>query len=658
MTVTSTSADDWVGTIAAKAKVSPEEVRAVLDRHGIVPQSALPRRRQLRVASIWLKGRKQGTDDDGDIDFRWPEGDGEMGPGLWAFLSDRNSRGKSSLINILQAALRGEFPGFVKPDVWGWLSLVEVAFRVDATLYRVRVEKEAGEVDPRMARGTLRREDGDGGIDLYAGPADEPFEQAVADNMMEEFGFGSFHAFNKTHGQRTHGWNAIATSFFVHGPGTAVFGNVVHDGVPLRLLQMFMGLPWITTLTAASTAFKKVSAEGAKAPSAEPTGGRLAERLKATEQELRDLRARSGTSVDRPGLRMALVTRDRETMPLRAAVTAAEERVDTLDRQAAAARESVAELKRTLQQMRDERAAGMVFRQLRPVCCPSCDNGIDAKRYDTAEGVGTCALCGERHVEAEEDGPRIDDLQADVREAEQVMARLNAELAAARKRLREAEAARDANQARIGEITAELASAEDPDAEFHVRALEARAEQLREIIAEVAAPVKTVAADDAPVLRQVEKVTRELFVDLQRDVLKEVSDEVAALSRRFGVQHVESMSWSGNNTLAIRQGGADLTFTDLSPGENLRVRIAAALAVVAVARRRRFGRYPGLLVLDSPRSQEMTDDDFAALMTRVQEVINETGDTQVIVGAATKPSLLGVVPGRQTLHAEGGRFLF
>lgn len=657
MTTTPTNADDWVGTIAAKAKVSPEEVQAVLDRHGIVPQSALPRRRQLRVAWISLEGRKQGTDADGDIAFRWPEGDGEMGPGLWAFLSDRNSRGKSSLINILQAALRGEFSGFVKPDVWGWLSLVEVAFRVDATLYRVRVEKEAGEVDPRMARGTLWREDGDGGIDLYVGPADKPFEQAVADNMMEEFGFGSFHAFNKTHGQRTHGWNAIATSFFVHGPGTAVFGNVVHDGVPLRLLQMFMGLPWITTLTAAATAYKKVSAEGAKAPSAEPAGGRLAERLKGTENELRELRARSGTPVDRPRLRMALVTRDRETMPLRKAVTAAEERVDALDRQATAAQESVAELKRTLRQVRDELAAGMVFRRLRPVCCPSCDNGIDAKRYETAEGVGTCALCGERHIE-EEDGLRIDDLQADVREAEQVVARLNAELAAARKRLREAEAARDDNQARIGEIAAELASAEDPDTEFRVRALEAQAEQLREIIAEVAAPVKTVVDDDASVLRQVEKVTRELFDDLQQDVLKEVSEEVATLSRRFGVQHVESMSWSSNNALDIRQGGADITFTKLSPGENLRVRIAAALAVVAVARRRRFGRYPGLLVLDSPRSQEMTDDDFAALMASVQEVITETGDTQVIVGAATKPSLLGVVPGRQTLHAEGGRFLF
>lgn len=658
MTTTPTNADDWVGTIAAKAKVSPDEVQAVLDRHGIVPQSALPRRRQLRVAWISLAGRKQGTDDDGDIAFRWPEGDGEMGPGLWAFLSDRNSRGKSSLLNLVQSALRGEFPGIVKPDVWGWLSLVEVAFRVDATLYRVRVEKEAGKVDPRSARGTLSREDGDGRIDLYAGTADKPFEKAVADNMMEEFGFGSFHAFNRMYGPRTHGWNAIATSFFVHGPGTAVFGNVVRDGVPLRLLQMFMGLPWITTFTAASTALKKVGAEGPKALSGEPTGGRLAERLKAAEQELRDLHSRSGSRVDRPRLRMDLVTRDRDTMALRTAAVAAQECVDALDRQAAAARESVAELKRTLQQMRDEAAAGMVFRRLRPVCCPSCDNGIDAKRYDTAEDGGTCALCGERHVEGEEDGPRIDDLQADVQEAEQVLARLNAELAAARRRLREAELARDDNQARIGEIAAELASAEDPDAEFRMRALEAQAEQLREIIAEVAAPEKTAAADDTSVLRQVEKVTKELFEDLQRDVLKEVSDEVAALSQRFGVQHVESMSWSGNNVLAIRQGRADLTFSDLSPGENLRVRIAAALAVVAVARRRRFGRYPGLLVLDSPRSQEMTDDDFAALMASVQEVITETGDTQVIVGAATKPTLLGVVPSQQTLHAEGNRFLF
>lgn len=658
MTATPTSADDWVGTIAAKAGVSPEEVQAVLDRHGILPQAALPRRRQLRVASISLSGRKQGTEEDRDLSFRWPEGDGEMGPGLWAFLSDRNSRGKSSLLNLLQAALRGEFPGSVKPDVWGWLSLVEVAFRIDATLYRVRVEKAAGEADPSLGRGTLSRLEGGAWFDIYTGPADKPFEKAVADNMMEEFGFASFHAFNQAYGPRTHGWNAIAASFFVNGPGSAVFGNVTRDGVPLRLLQMFMGLPWITTYTAASTALKKVGAERDKVPTADPVRERIAERLKATERELGDLRARTSTRVDRPRLRLDLVARDRETMRLRTAVGEAEERVETLDRQASSARESVAELKRTLQQMRDELAAGMVFRRLRPVCCPSCDNGIDAKRYETAESDGTCALCGEQEVEEEEDGPRIDDLQADVREAEQVGARLNAELAAARRRLREAEAERDTNQARISEIAAELASAEDPDAEFRVRALEAQAEQLKEIIADTAVPAATAVTDDATVLRHVEKVTRELFDELQRDVLREVSDEVAALSRRFGVQHVESMDWSGNNVLTIRQGGAVTTFSSLAPGENLRVRIAAALAVVEVARRRRFGRYPGLLVLDSPRSQEMTDDDFAALMASVQEVISDTGDTQVIVGAATKPRLLGVVPGQQTLHAQGDRFLF
>ena len=39
MTTTPTNADDWVGTIAAKAKVSPDEVQAVLDRHGIVVAS-------------------------------------------------------------------------------------------------------------------------------------------------------------------------------------------------------------------------------------------------------------------------------------------------------------------------------------------------------------------------------------------------------------------------------------------------------------------------------------------------------------------------------------------------------------------------------------------------------------------------------------------
>ena len=157
MTDTAATVGDWVATIAGRAGVSTDEVREVLERHGIEPQASLPRRRRLCLTNLHLKGMKRGTDDDRPIDFHW----GPLSSGLWAVLSEDNFRGKSSLLNIAQAALRGSFSTEVKPDVWGWLSLVQLDFRVDASSYRITLEKAAGEKDPRLAQATLARLDGD-----------------------------------------------------------------------------------------------------------------------------------------------------------------------------------------------------------------------------------------------------------------------------------------------------------------------------------------------------------------------------------------------------------------------------------------------------------------------------------------------------------------
>ncbi len=89
--------------------------------------------------------------------------------------------------------------------------------------------------------------------------------------------------------------------------------------------------------------------------------------------------------------------------------------------------------------------------------------------------------------------------------------------------------------------------------------------------------------------------------------------------------------------MRIVQGKAPTSFGRLSAGENLRVRIAAALAVIEVARQRMYGRHPGLLVLDSPGAQEMAPADFAALLSRVHEAIQSVGDIQIIVGCPCGP---------------------
>ena len=649
-----TSVDDWIGIIAEKAKAAPDEVRAALDRHGIIAQSTLPRRRRLCVSTISLRGIKTTSSGATDIDFDWKD----LGPGLWALLSDDNFQGKSSLINIIYAALRGEFPLYIKPDVWSWLSDLSVDFMVEQTLYRVEVSKPVGIKDADLARGVLSRLDGDTWLDVYSGTAGNALAQAVADNMMEEFSFGKFFAHNKDDGTHTHGWHSIASSFFVTGPGKAVFGEVVHDGMPLRLLQLFMGLPWITTYSAAASAYKKVltARERVQAPS--PVKQQLATRLAVIEGELGRARKALSDRVDRVALRRNLVAGDRLLVSLQTKVEEERDRVADLERQALTARRSAGEVRRTLQQMTDERAAGLVFRELRPVCCPSCDTGIDSRRYHAADAGATCALCGAEHVEADDEASMLDDLKEEAREAEAVAARLEAELGAAKRRRGANEIEREAAQRTVEDIKSELASPEDADAEIRVGALEAQVAQLKEIIDEQSPQVAVPATDDAEILKHAAKVTKDLYDDMQRDLLKEVSGQLLRLCTEFGIKNLTDLNWTGNGAINITQGGTDLTFGSLAAGEKLRLRIAAALAVIEVARNRHYGRYPGLLVLDSPAAQEMAEEDFAALLASVLKVVNQSEDVQVIVGARARPELLGVVESQRRLHAKGGRFLF
>lgn len=334
-----------------------------------------------------------------------------MSSGLWAVLSKDNFRGKSSLLNIAEATLRSNFSTEVKPDVWGWLSLVQLDFWVDASPYRNTLEKTAGEKDPRLAQATLARLDGDEWFRIRTGPADKGFEDAVADNMMEEFGFAKFQAFNKDQGSHTHGWNSIAASMFVNGPGKAVFAEVHNDGVSLRLLQLFMGLPWVTTYTAATTALKMVTADREPDKAAAPGANRLSARLAGLEAELVEARKANDRRNDRVELRRRLVVADLRLVTLQARVSEGRDAEAALTRQVSVASSSLGSSRGMLQQLLDEKAAGLVFRTLRPVCCPSCDAGLDARAFVAAGSSGSCALCGTEHVDGSDEDIRIEDLK-------------------------------------------------------------------------------------------------------------------------------------------------------------------------------------------------------------------------------------------------------
>lgn len=93
------SLDGWLTEIAEKAKVDRTVAKAVLDRHDVKPQAALPRR-PMSFQRIALKGEKSGSRADGSIDCTWSG----LGKVLWTLKSDGNLRGKGTRMPMTVSA--------------------------------------------------------------------------------------------------------------------------------------------------------------------------------------------------------------------------------------------------------------------------------------------------------------------------------------------------------------------------------------------------------------------------------------------------------------------------------------------------------------------------------------------------------------------------
>jgi len=198
----------------------------------------------------------------------------------------------------------------------------------------------------------------------------------------------------------------------------------------------------------------------------------------------------------------------------------------------------------------------------------------------------------------------------------------------------------------------------DPDT--RVVELEAQAKQLRELLASLETPL-TGDGDtqtELAVLQAASEVSKTLMTAMQEDILGEITTGVMDLATKFGVSHLKSMHLQNSGRLKVRQGGADMFFTNLTMGEKLRVKIAIALAAVEVAKRRGHGRHPGLLIIDSPASEEVVRRDFEQMLDSVATAAKDIGGIQILIGTIAREAVEAVVPEGHRLHAEGEAYLF
>jgi hypothetical protein len=147
------------------------------------------------------------------------------------------------------------------------------------------------------------------------------------------------------------------------------------------------------------------------------------------------------------------------------------------------------------------------------------------------------------------------------------------------------------------------------------------------------------------VLEAASELALERMGDAQHTLFAEVDDEIVRLARTFGMKNVEAASIDRAARLKVTKGGGSVSyFSHLSRGERLRLRVAVLVALFRVGNRRGANRHPGVLMIDSPGSEEADADDAAMIFTALGEVSEESDGLQLIVATARPELLYGRVP--------------
>ncbi|MFB9928282.1 hypothetical protein ACFORO_09855 [Amycolatopsis halotolerans] len=664
-----------------------EQVERILADAGVSTSATTGVPVRLRVRKLQVTGTKILEVDDAVADvagekptvsvpftLNWSPADGVNGVG-----SERNFRGKSSVLRFLEWALTGRCP--LQPDVRSWLEQVEVEFGIDDVLAVVSFAVVAGVPNGTVVQvtttGVTQRRS-----HLGAFHGDVEFESLMGALMLERLRLEPIAMWTKDQ-ETSHAWPAYASALAVHADVLdPVVGNQGVLGT--RMLQMFVGTRWAPARAQAQTALNavkfardraaskvKIAAEVAQAPLAAAESRAAAARARfasfdATEPDVDAMLAATAKAAD--------AARAAQEISLRLLVA----------RSAAVQVHDQVRIERARRNTAMEDAlARRFFNAMTPTVCPRCSSAVTEERRHAEGHEHACSLCS-AHLDLDAFAGHVvvaSDVAGDAREelvaATEVADRTADDGEPATDVLDALLRAADDADAAVAAIETELADTEQNrrDAEAVALAAQVGAERARERLkaelelarAEGALESMTQRADASSperpdvlrvaVLESADKVTGTWLKRDQDPLLVQVSEEIARLARSFGADNITSVSLKGNANMDVHKGGAKSGYGALTNGEKLRLKLATAIALIAHGHRAGVGRHPGLLFIDSPAAEEVPADDLETMLEAMRVSAEETS-MQIVVATTHGPLLTALLPPANVLVATGDDFVW
>ncbi len=613
---------------------------------------------RLRVKRLAFTGKKAGVSSD-DINF-----DQTFGDGLWAFVTEKNDRGKTSVMEIMMWALRGQ-PKRLQDDVRSWLHTVTLEGTVDDSPFIVQFDLADGVPDGSLTHG--------GESQPFS--SDAAFADTMSMFMMEKLGFDSFPQWVNNRGISIHGWPLYSTVLYLPRESqNAVIGDTTKTGLAQRLVQLFIGVRWARTRISSQAALKAAQSEhGERADRKQVIQDTADGILEHRRQELADATAEiAALPSDLPTDEEIEQARE-EWLGLISRHADVENELREARRDARAADREATRQQKILDDLTEAALARKLFQGLNPVRCPRCTAAIDENRREAEKRDHSCALCN-RHLnlelDAEIEGADVgngdidetrtaEELEQLISEAREAAAAEQARVAELEERAESLAAETDAAKGRIDEHSDKLAAINRRrELEAQVAAIQIVIEDFRNLTADVPAPVSA-DSDMEGRIRILEAAAGEAKQRVDAafaEVMELINQEIFDLARRFGLDNLQEVRLNLAAQLRLKKGDVEDTFSRQTPGEKLRLRIAVIVALLRVADNLGIGRHPGLLLIDSIGAEETEPSDLAAFMRELGSVTDQLGIQTVV--ASARPEVSEHVAENQCIIARGEEYLW
>ncbi|OQO89655.1 hypothetical protein B1813_22385 [Saccharomonospora piscinae] len=554
-------------------------------------------------------------------------------------------------------ALTGRASNF-QPDIEHWIEGVEVDWKVGSEGIRVQFQARDG----RPTGSILDVHPGGYSHEIGTFDGPEQFEGVMGSVMMARMRLEQIPVWTNDREVR-HTWPAYSSALAVRANALdPVVGNVTTIGV--RMLQMFVGTDWAPAVAASTTALRGVLSRRAAVQQEASTVGEAVRGARASAQiQVDDLTAKlaalpEGTPDVQQMLGSATRVSElaREVYGLEQRLLSETEALDTIDAQLRAA-------KARQHTLLEDARLSKFFHRMKPTVCPRCASPVTEEQQAAEEDNHECSLCtkdlnlnvyeGEVHEsdsQAEADGPNDGDEDGDEESSpvdsidalESALAAAKQSIQNLRSQLEEKVAERD--QAK----TKDSHSAESLAAAAERRAVELELARARGALDALAQPTVSEQEDPADlkvaaVLKTANEVVSGWVKDGQMPLLGQISADIETLAVSFGADSLRDVRLRGNGQLDVAKGGQPATYSKLTAGEKLRVKIATAIALIKHGYVSGVGRHPGMLVLDSPAAEELPESDLATMVEALQAVAREA-DMQIFVATRNAGPLVELLP--------------